>query len=353
MAKKKTTKKEYTFADQAKAIAKMYPRRETDSIELRDYKQAMNDLMAEQESAREAMGLTQQQEPSMQGLSNSMAAYGGKMKYQTGGPFGFLTENQMDFINAPRQLGQGTVPADVQLQNPQLGPQQTLETDKLATFGENQVARANDMPTGDNFFERNQQYMPSAISGLSNIGGNLLMAALSKKNQPTISASMMTPREVNLAGAREQARRDAAVSRNINIRNARNLGLGSGATMGNIAAANAAIDRNLGRNIMGSNIAEEQANVQSANQAAAMNAQAVNRAGMMNTQLQQQGLQNRLGYLSGALGTIPGVMRDINMINADEKTRMMYENILPLLGRNYGYTGSLFSNMPVSRYIRG
>src|SRR6056297_2295155 len=68
-------KKEYSFADEAKRIMKRFPRRETDSIEKRDYEEAMTRLQQEQELARQEMGLGEPQQ----------MAGGGKMKYQTGG----------------------------------------------------------------------------------------------------------------------------------------------------------------------------------------------------------------------------------------------------------------------------
>src|SRR6056297_1440155 len=71
-------KKEYSFADEAKRIMKRFPRRETDPIEKRDYEEAMTRLQQEQELARQELGLGEPQQ----------MAGGGKMKYQTGGPYG-------------------------------------------------------------------------------------------------------------------------------------------------------------------------------------------------------------------------------------------------------------------------
>ena len=73
-------KKQYSFADEAKQIAKRFPRRENDPIELRDYKLAMNQLMQEQEAARNEMGLD----------NPDVMACGGKMKYEIGGPMSHL-----------------------------------------------------------------------------------------------------------------------------------------------------------------------------------------------------------------------------------------------------------------------
>src|SRR6056297_1606816 len=64
-------KKEYSFADEAKRIMKRFPRRETDSIEKRDYEEAMTRLQQEQELARQELGLGEPQQ----------MAGGGKMKY--------------------------------------------------------------------------------------------------------------------------------------------------------------------------------------------------------------------------------------------------------------------------------
>jgi len=68
-------KKEYTFADEAKRVQRLFPRRESDPIEKRDYKEAMQRLMQEQEQVR-----------TEQGMNNTN-------EYATGGPYSSVSDS--------------------------------------------------------------------------------------------------------------------------------------------------------------------------------------------------------------------------------------------------------------------
>lgn len=179
----------------------------------------------------------------------------------------------------------------------------------------------------DTFWNNNKQYLPSAVSGLSNITSNLLLAKASQ-NIPKNKATQTTAKRINVAPQAEQLRRDATASKNVALRNARNLGLNAGATMANVGATNAGIDRGLGSNLTNLYMGQEQFNVGAANQAALSNQAAMNRANMYNTQLQNQALQDKLEYYGAAASTIPGVMQDIRLQNRDNYQMDMWNRYM-------------------------
>lgn len=219
-----------------------------------------------------------------------------------------------------------------------------LEFDKLKTFASGQQAKADDM-NKPGFWDKNKQYLPYAISGASNIASNLLLAAMAKKNQTKINPVLATPTQINMEPQAEQMRKDASVSKNIGMRQARDLGLNAGATLANMGAIGSGVDRQLGANLTNLYGQQEQYNVGAANQFALQNQDVANRANMVNAQFEQQANQDRLGYIGGALGTIPGVMKDVRMDKADKETRGIMESYYKSLGgRNYLPIGSIFES---------
>jgi hypothetical protein len=385
-----------TFAQRAREIESRYKRAHFDPIEARDMESALEALMKEQEEAREKMGLVDTRNriysdektfnkkgttyfdeanrldakrdslmnlPDPTGRDQYMITdiprmkesllkhqegfkYGGKIAYENGGPQSVPDfENPQvlnDFINRP------SISPLMRIGTPQIGQPVTqgLEVDKLSNITANQSG-LNQSTSG-----MNNQYLPSIISGASNIGSNLLLAALTKNNQKRITPSTASPQKINLEPQAERLRKQATTARNIATRNARIAG-NTGQYLSNVGAAGAGINRGLGESLTDLYLGQEQFNTGAANQFGLANLASRNRAGILNTQLDQQMLQDRLGYIGGALGAVPGVMRDINMINADEETRALYEKMLPLMGRNYGYLGNIFGSVPISRKVRG
>ena len=168
---------------------------------------------------------------------------------------------------------------------------------------------------------------------------------MAKKNTPQVSASLATPEKMNLEPQAEQLRKDAVVSKNIGIRQARDLGLNAGATLANMGVIGSGVDRQLGANLTNLYGQQEQFNVGAANQFALQNQDAINRANLINSQYQAQGNQDRLNYLSGALGTIPGVMKDIRMDKADKEMRDVMDRYYQSIGgKNYATVGSIFKD---------
>lgn len=222
-------------------------------------------------------------------------------------------------------------------------PAQNLETNKINSFGQSQVNKAGEMAE-KSWWDKNKQYAPYAISGLSNIASNLLLANMAKRNQPRVSAAMATPERINLEPQAEALRGQAGVAKNVASTNARNLGLNPMQAMASMSAAGTGIDRNLGDALTNLYMQQEGANVGAANQFNLANAQSQNRANMMNAQLDQQALENRLGYTGAALGSLPGVMKDIRMDKADQATRDMYSTYFKSMGRNYMNEGDIWDN---------
>ena len=222
-------------------------------------------------------------------------------------------------------------------------PAQNLETNKINSFGQSQVNKAGEMAE-KSWWDKNKQYAPYAISGLSNIASNLLLANMAKRNQPRVSAAMATPERINLEPQAEALRGQAGVAKNVASTNARNLGLNPMQAMASMSAAGTGIDRNLGDVLTNLYMQQEGANVGAANQFALYNQAAENRARAMSVGLDQQALENRLGYTGAALGSLPGVMKDIRMDKADQATRDMYSTYFKSMGRNYMNEGDIWDN---------
>lgn len=307
---KKNTK---TFADRARAIEKKYSRAKFDPIEASDMERELESLMKEQEQYREVMGMNNQEE----------MCGGGKMSHAGGGPLDDI-ENYVSNDVAT------TMSANSNIDIPEITQIKPLQA----------------------FWNRNKKYTPSVLSGASNIAGNLILANMANKNKPTYTPTLATPEKINLEPQADQLRKNATVAKNVALRNARNLGVNAGQTLANMGAIGADVDRNLDTNLTNLYMGQEQANVGAANQFNLANMGEINRGNLINMQLDQQALQDKLGYYGAAMSSIPGVMKDINLINADEKTKQMYRNYINSLGRNYFYSGNLFGAVPMNYGVR-
>lgn len=334
----------YSFSDEAKAIMRRFPRRETDPIEKQDYEQAMQQLVQMQEQVRSEMGLNNQQQE---------YKCGGKMKMDGTAPTQFV--NPIDYSLG--FLGNSLVPnpSNPTIMNLQQSPSMdrisidealvAADANKIAgnvgNIGEIQPITTINKPT---FWDKNKQYTPYAISGLSNIASNVLLANMAKKNRPGYAPVTATPERINMEPYAEQLRKDAGVTKNVAMRNARNLGLNAGATLANMGAVGADVDRSLGANLANLYGQQEQYNVGATNQFNLANVNAINQGRMFNTQADLANKEAQLAYLSGALGTLPGVMKDIRMDKADKEMRDMYSAYYKSMGRNYMNEGDIWDN---------
>lgn len=232
----------------------------------------------------------------------------------------------------------------------EIQPQSIPKLDREITPYEMKILGANEMNKIKNrtldkskqeqsWWDKNKQYAPYAISGLSNVAGNLLLANMAKKNRPGYTPVTSTPERINMEPYAEQLRKDAGVTKNVAMRNARNLGLNAGATLANMGAVGADVDRGLGANLANLYGQQEQYNVGASNQFNLANANAINQGRMFNTQVDLANKEAQLGYLSGALGTIPGVMKDIRMDKADKEMRSILDKYYTNMGGNYKNKG--------------
>jgi hypothetical protein len=329
----------YSFSDEAKAIMRRFPRRETDTIEKQDYEQAMQQLVQMQEQVRNEMGLNNQQQE---------YKCGGKMKMDGTAPTQFV--NPIDYSLG--FLGNSLVPnpSNPTIMNLQQTPSMNrmsideamvaADADKIAgnvgNIGDISPITAINKPT---FWDKNKQYAPYAISGLSNVASNLLLANIAKKNKSNYAPVTATPERINMEPYAEQMRKEAGVTKNIAMRNARNLGLNAGATLANMGAIGADVDRGLGANLTNLYGQQEQYNVGTANQFNLANTNTINQGRMFNTQVDLANKEAQLGYLSGALGTLPGVMKDIRMDKADKEMRSILDKYYTNMGGNYKNKG--------------
>ena len=203
----------------------------------------------------------------------------------------------------------------------------------------------------ESFWDKNKQYLPQLAGGLSNIAGNLLLAAMSKK-APQIAPSLAYAEKINLEPKAEQLRRDANVSKNVGLANARNLGLSPGATLANMGSIGAGIDRNLGANLTDLYMGQEQANVGAANQFALQNQDAINRVNMINSQMKFQKEDDRMNYIAQALSVPANIAREISMAKSDKEMRDILDRYYQSMGRNYQTLGSFYGENAFTTKVR-
>lgn len=198
------------------------------------------------------------------------------------------------------------------------------------------ITQATPPPT---WWQKNKQYLPYTIAGATNLAGNLLLANQAKKTA-RINPALVSAERMNLEPQAEQMRKDASVSKNVNMRNARNLGQG----VQGMGIINSGVDRALGDQLTKLYGQQEGFNTEMANRVNLQNQDAVNRANMFNAQMKQQGNQTSLGFLNDAIGTIPGVMKDIRADKADKEMRKIQERYYKSMGRNYMNEGDLWDD---------
>jgi len=324
-------KQNKSFASRARQLEARYKRLAFDPIEQKEFESEMEKLQAEQEQVREMMGMNQQEQPMQEfGTGGKMMMDGTNFtqflpqepyKFTPIGIQDILTKNKFDSYLKPD--------ADEPL---------TLDSVKPIASSLNMATERELMKDNNKhgFLAKNKDILPYAISGASNIAGNLLMAAMAKKNQQRINPVLASPEQMNMEPQAEQFRKDASVSKNIGMKQARDLGMNAGATLANMGAIGSGVDRQLADTLTKLYGQQEQYNTGTANQFALQNQDASNRANLMNAQFGNQANQDRMGFLDDAIGTIPGVMKDVRMDKADKEMRdALNAQALNSGGRNY------------------
>lgn len=308
----KNNKNKLTFSQRALAIEKKYPRASFDSIEKRDLEAEMERLIDEQEAYKEANGLNEQEE----------------LQFADGGVLDYLTKIEPDYLlNTPNTLDT------------------SLETNKLS----NKIL-SNDLSNITDSTSNSDTPWASIISAGANIGGNLLSAALNKK-QPTINNVAYTPEKLNLYSSKEEARREADVAKNTLLRNLRVAGT-PGQYLSNVGAGVADTQRALGKTLTDIGTKEQTYNAGVTNQARQFNAANQFKANLINAAAQKQFGDEQLGFYQGAINTIPQYIKDVNMQKADQANVDVYQKLLDYLGRNYKLNADLYGNTPFSLNVR-
>lgn len=379
-------KDKLTFADRAKAILKKYPRAKSDKIERDALEQEMNALQQEQEAFRNAMGMNQEQQAfagggffpnslpllnEFTGDNNTLVPF--NFQEQSVKPLPKMTTTNATgtkMINKPVPTNISNAVADAvglqkDLKIPSFDPPMSaiksitptgvtasnpLNSSELFQSEIPKIQGVNDTLT--NAKGGTNEFLPSYIAAGANVAGNLAQMFLDKKPKP-VSLPRYAPEEVDLTPQRLQVKRDADIARSISRTNARNLGLNAGTTMAVTGAADADIQRASNTAILNSLLAEEQANVGEANKAGMFNAEMGSKEALVNTELNEARNQRQMGYVAGAVQTIPDLMTDINRIkmqkdqwsklSANERAQLMflssiYQNYTPLMenGRAVG-----------------
>lgn len=213
-----------------------------------------------------------------------------------------------------------------------------LETDKLnAKMAANTASVAGKTGGGDG-----TSLLPSYISAGTSLLGNIAQMIFDKRPKP-LNLPKYTPEGIDLYNQRLGLRRDADVDRSTMLNQTRNVGMNAGQTISAMNSGTAGLQRNLGRALTESELAEQQYNVGARNRAGEVNAMTGMREGMMNKQMEEMWKQRQSEYLAGATNTIPEFMSDVNRIKyqdkylkqLSDKDRAMLE-LLMNSSQNYG-----------------
>lgn len=184
--------------------------------------------------------------------------------------------------------------------------------------------------------------LPSYISAGTSLLGNIAQMIFDKRPKP-LNLPKYTPEGIDLYNQRLGLRRDADVDRSTMLNQTRNVGMNAGQTISAMNSGTAGLQRNLGRALTESELAEQQYNVGARNRAGEVNAMTGMREGMMNKQMEEMWKQRQSEYLAGATNTIPEFMSDVNRIKyqdkylkqLSDKDRAMLE-LLMNSSQNYG-----------------
>lgn len=212
-----------------------------------------------------------------------------------------------------------------------------LETDKLNAKMAANTASVAGKTGGDG-----TSLLPSYISAGTSLLGNIAQMIFDKKPKP-LTLPKYTPEGIDLYNQRLGLRRDADVDRSTMLNQTRNVGMNAGQTISAMNSGTAGLQRNLGRALTESELAEQQYNVGARNRAGEVNAMTGMREGMMNKQMEEMWKQRQSEYLAGATNTIPEFMSDVNRIKyqdkylkqLSDKDRAMLE-LLMNSSQNYG-----------------
>lgn len=295
------TKKYISFSDQAKNIGKKYPRRKYDKIEQESYERDMENLIELQEQYKKENGFGTEE---TQNYSQGMPQFEG---------FG---DSFLNLNLEPLNLESSFNITDSKFLN-SLTPNNLGKPLNLSKFNNQGFNPTTPKKQSETPMEETS-LLPSYLSAGAGIVGNLAQMLLDKKPQKLITPTYQ-PERLDLSEERNLAERQAIESGNIARRNLREGSLSTGQMLANLGVTEAGIQGTKGNVLTGLGTAEKQYNVGATNQANQYAAEAKAKDILINQQLQDAWKQRQLQYLSGAIGTVPQTMADINRIKQQDK----------------------------------
>lgn len=317
-----------SYANQASRLMKKYKYRLGGDL-TKDDKLARQGLDIEMSRLREAQEADKIVE-AKKSYSKFMKKYGGSLPKYDGKEKSWLPGNNWQNAGITVMEDPYELPAEIQdivHKNALQGEQGKLldlytDTDNNVFYGGPEIPKISNVNTpitNSNTKElySYQQNLMDAAPLLASVAGNALMYAQGNKEPRKLKLKRVSSdyEKVDLSREREVANREANLTRNINVRNARNLGLSGGAAATLASASNVDVSRGLGEQIGRSYMNEELANTQAANQAKGR-ADAINsnleyqekvhniRQSDMSDAMKQQAIQNIIGDVGSYFGDV-------------------------------------------------
>lgn len=312
--------KKRSFADESKRIEGKYKDREGDKFATEAKQRELDILKEKQEVHKQKMQAKMQK---MQEMIGSTYAYGGKMRYQTGGG--------LDPMIVPEVDPSAISPYALQPIN---APEASLTPFNEPTFKLAQDPRMEtDTPENQGLQQQNLQpidYIGAAVPTLTR-AATLIGGPRETKFQ------QFDPATVNLQGQRDALKRQSDIAKTQGARMIGEQAGGSGNALANLVAMNAAINQSQGEQLGQSYLNEQVQNTGISNQ-----------AGMFNTQMQNQETianeQNRANFLNQLIatgdtfaGTMSGLRKDNRLYNANNQYNQMGLDTLNSIFPNYQY----------------
>lgn len=317
-----------TFAQRALDIQKKYSRAKFDATEKAEMEAALDALIDEQEAYKASKGYGEET-PGVQKFDGT----------------------------GPSRLSHALMGYDPNLAMPDLANPEALKTipmlkAKLPTTPLDTKTLAKPVsPTKGK--EDKTSILPTAIGAGAGLIGNLFLANKAKGLYNPVDAPMTSASTINLAPQVEGLKKDAGISKRINLLNARNTGASAGEMLANTAAANAGVDKVLGDSLTKLYLGQEQFNASANNEVNMFNAQSKARANMFNSQSKTAADSESLDYLSGAIQTLPAAMREVQLMKADEKNKRLLENYYKTIGgTHYQMLNSLYGSNPFQFQVK-
>lgn len=299
-------KKQKTFADRAKEIKKRFPRAEWDKIERKDMMKELASLRDEQEEFKTAMGIAEganQQDAEEQG-EPMQQAHGGH----------FIPGN----MGSTYAMGGG-------VKNYGDGDPLPFEYSNFAKGAGDLSKTASNLQ----FKQAGTSFLPFGVSGAVSVIGDVMAMRNYDKNMPkSLNLPRVTSQDISLQPQREMLGRNYNTSRNIAMRNSRDMSNPANAYANQMGAMSSLSD-SYGSQMGQSYMNEANANAQMRTQTNIRNSELGAQEAQANMQLQAGRADMRGKYIQSLAQTVPSMFRDYRQqVNDTNTTNMM--------GKDYG-----------------